>query len=636
MLRPSHGLHLTRSVSRRDEGWTPYSDLMVLHLARWLAPALHTPARPGSALLRSLSRGGGALAHWARLPAAPGRERTLALFAEAQGLATDAALRSFPADAGATEAAMEFMHAALEAAQPGDAAALAGAAAAAMLPGVGAPCRGLTGLAIAAALPAYLRRACRDGDGAPSRAAAGAAAARLAGALLAAAASPAQTHALPALLAPLLDALAPPAEHGGKQPRAPPAVRAAVARLLAALASAASADVAQAAAAASAPLPAAQRQETAPLRCALPLPRDVFDAAAGRVLLAALRSAVGAARDAASAAGAPPSHVKPEDALAPLDAADAALMRGELRWALGLPPPWPHFDAAFPEFQRRKAGLAPPGSAAGAAMHAAAAEEDAACAGVELALALLRAAPQPEVPAAAAEGGEEAAAAPPVAEHAATAMARAAARGFAPAARAAARRGVAPRLVAASRALAAAAGIADEAGDADDDAAAAKEDTPPVPTAPASCSQAASLTLAQLSTMRDAAGTHRVVAVLRPSGRPLPVAESRAGGRHRVLSLSLEDDSGARPLTLLLLDRAADAAAPRVAAIWAAGRPAAVAVTAEFLKRNLCGLGDSPLQELDAHGHPTTKRLLDWAASAPMPAPSPAMAEPAPRAQQQH
>jgi hypothetical protein len=320
--------------------------------------------------------------------------------------------------------------------------------------------------------------------------------------------------------------------------------------------------------------------------------------------------------------------VKPEDALAPLDAADAAAMRGELRWALGLPPPWPQFDAAFPEFQRRKAGLAPPGSAAAAAMHAAAAEEDAACAGAELALALLRAAPQPETPAAAAED----AAAPPAVEHAATAMARAAARGFAPAARAAARRGVAPRLVAASRALAAAAGLADEAGDADDDAAAAKEDAPPVSAAPASCSQPASLTLAQLSTMRDAVGTQRVVAVLRPSGRPLPVAESRAGGRHRVLSLALEDDSGARPLTLLLLDRAADAAAPRVAAIWAAGRPAAVAVTAEFLKRNLCGVGDSPLQDAP-HGHPTTKRLLDWAASAPMPAPSPAMAEAAPRAQ---
>ena len=605
---------------------------MVLHLARWLAPALHTPARPGSALLRSLSRGGGALAHWARLPAAPGRERTLALFAEAQGLATDAALRSFPADAGATEAAMEFMHAALEAAQAGDAAALAGAAASAMLPGVGAPCRGLTGLAIAAALPAYLRRACRDGDGAPARAAAGAAAARLAGALLAGLSEPAQAHALPALLAPLLDALAPPAEHGGKQPRAPPAVRAAVARLLAALATAASTDVAHAAGAASVPLPAAQRQETAPLRCATPLPRDVFDAAAGRVLLAALRSAVGAARDAASAAGAPPSHVKPEDALAPLDAADAAAMRGELRWALGLPPPWPQFDAAFPEFQRRKAGLAPPGSAAAGAMHAAAAEEDAACAGAELALALLRAAPQPETPAAAAEGSE-AAAAPPVAEHAATAMARAAARGFAPAARAAARRGVAPRLVAASRALALAAGIADEAGDADDDAAAAKEDAPPVPTAPASCSQPASLTLAQLSTMRDATGTQRVVAVLRPSGRPLPVAESRAGGRHRVLSLALEDDSGARPLSLLLLDRAADAAAPRVAAIWAAGRPTAVTVTAEFLKRNLCGVGQTPLQDAPL-GHPTTKRLLDWATTAPMPAPSPTMAEAAPRAQQ--
>jgi len=614
-----------------DEGWTPYSDLMVLHVARYLAPALHSPPRPASALLRSLSRGAAALAHWVRLPAAPGRERTLALFAEAQGRGVDAAVRAFPADAGVTAAALEFMHTALEAGQPGDAAALATAAAAAMEHGCAAPCRGLAGLAIAAALPAYLRRACRDGDGAAARAQAGAAAAHLAAALLTSApavgAGPpplAASHALPALLAPLLDALAPPAEHGGAQPRAPPAVRAAVARLFVALAASAPADVAAAAAAASAPLPAATRQEWAPLRCAAPLPRDVFDAAVGRVLCAALRAAVGAARDAAVGVGAPPPRLPASEGVMPaLEAGDAAAWRGELRWALGLPPPWPQFDAAFPEFQRRKAGLVAPDAAPQHAVSATEAEEDAACAGAELAIALLRLAPP-------AEGGDHAAAAP---EHAAASMARAAARGIAPAARAAARRGVAPRLVAASRALSAAAGLADAEADADDDdaAAATKEDTPPSSAAAPAEGCVAShhahefATLAQLSLLRDAPGKHRVLAVLRPAGRPRPVAEARAGGRHRVLALTIEDDSGARPMQLLLVDRAVDITAPRVAAIWAAGRPAAVAVTAEFLKRNLCGVGDCPLQDAPQE-HPAVKRMLAWAAAAPIPAPSPAVA----------
>jgi hypothetical protein len=331
---------------------------MLAVLARWLAPVLHTPPGVSSALCRTLTRVNARLLILTH--AKDGRvAASMLMHLVAPTLAS--ALLAFPGDAAVMNATLEFFHTTVELPQAADAEAadaMAVEVAAALLRDADAQlCGSLSRFAVCCLLPDHLRKA----HCSAAHAAVGVAAVRTIRAMCTSRAAPAAdsqaslSPVLAPLLAPLLDALSPLAERGGAAPCAHSSVRAALFDLLQSVVrrlSVSQLSTALTLANDAKAMPAAPNVEAAPLRTGAPLPPQLFQAALGRLLVAALRDAIGAVQRAAGDAAT--ELASAPDAWSSLDALAANSMRSQLHQALGIPPPCRVFELEIKEFQRRK------------------------------------------------------------------------------------------------------------------------------------------------------------------------------------------------------------------------------------------------------------------------------------------
>jgi hypothetical protein len=345
---------------------------MLSRIAWNLTEELHrAPANANSALCRTLSRVNEVLKGLTR----DGRRD----MAYNQGRSLVAAYELFPDDVNIVRHALDFLTLTLEHEYTGRAEAhgTLDAFAEALIEGVNSDSGRFCRLLMCFVLPYYLRQAYKS----TTHARAGIAAVRMLKWFFWQ--TPAErlkaSLSLPLLLGPLLDALAPPLERGGVAPTTPAAVRAAVYNLVKYLVTRFPGAMRDALEHAGDHMVTAALDADKPLRTGAPLTQSLFDAAVGRLLVAALHDGACTVQLAAGGQAAlqPPAG---RLALDPRAASD------RLRSALGLPQKFVVFEK---EFLERRAST--PALARGLPVEPCAKEDQrAACAALQLATAMAK------------------------------------------------------------------------------------------------------------------------------------------------------------------------------------------------------------------------------------------------------